>query len=308
MAVSLAQLQALVALADAGTFSGAARRLRMTQPAVTQHIANLSREYGVPLVDMVGRRAAFTDAGAYLAERSRTIVDAVNAIGIDMQDFEAAKSGTLRIGATLTIATYVLPELLARFTRERPGMQIDVRVGNTGAIAAMLRAHDLSLALIEGIVKDDAIATLAFAEDELVLVGDARGRHLGDRRQVRAPDLDGVAFVSREPGSGTRDLGYEALTRLGIQPRVVLEMPGSEGIVRAVEAGLGVAILSRIAAEDAQRRGSVRIRRIEDLTLRRSFFLAGARGRSLSPAQHAFAEMVLGSEKTAQYLEMLARR
>jgi DNA-binding transcriptional LysR family regulator len=308
MTVSLAQLQALVALADERTFSAAARRLRITQPAVTQHIGNLAREYGVALVDLAGRRAIFTDAGLYLADRARAIVEAAAALDTDMREFEAAQMGTLRIGATLTIATYVLPELVARFTRDRPSMHVDVRVGNTGAIAAMLRAHELSLALIEGIVSDEAIATLAFSDDELALIDDARGSHLQRRERVKAADLHGVPFVSREPGSGTRDLGYEALTRLGILPRVTLELPNAEGILRAVEAGLGIAILSRIAAQDALRRGSVRVARIADLPLRRSFFLAGTRGRTLSPAQLAFANMVLGKEKTSQYLEMIARR
>jgi DNA-binding transcriptional LysR family regulator len=308
MAASIAQLQALVALADARTFSGAARRLRITQPAVTQHVANLAREYGTPLVDIVGRRVIFTGAGAYLTERARAIVEAVAALKVEMQEFEAAKTGTLRIGATLTIATYVLPGLIARFMRERPFIQIDARVGNTAAIAQMLRSHDLSLALIEGIVADEAIATLPFSEDELVLVDSAQNGHVNDRERVRAEDLAGVPFVSREPGSGTRDLGYEALARLGVHPRIVLELPSSEGILRAVEAGLGVAILSRIAAEEAERRGSVRVMRIEDLQFKRSFFLAGTHGRTLSPAQHAFAEMVLGPRKIAQYLEMIARR
>lgn len=296
MAISLAQLQALTALAESGSFSGAARSLRITQPAVTQHVANLAREFGVPLVDVVGRRAVFTDAGTYLASRAREIVDAVSALETDMREFEAANSGTLRIGATLTIATYVLPEMIARFMRERPAVRVDVSVANTNAIAAMLRAHDLSLALIEGIVDDDAIATLPFAEDELVLVDDAAGSHVR-ADAVRATDLDGVPFVSREPGSGTRDLGYDALTRMGIHPRVVLELPSSEGILRAVEAGLGVGILSLIAAKDARRRGSVRVLRIADLALQRSFFIGGTRGRSLSPAQHAFAQMVLGDAK-----------
>src|SRR5579862_2596168 len=160
MAVSLAQLQALVTLAQDGSFSKAARSLHVTQPAVTQHVANLSAEIGVPLVDVVNRRPILTDAGTYLAERARAIVDAIAALGADMDEFKHARSGMLRIGATLTIGTYLLPSLLAEFMRERPHIRVDVRIANTNSIARMLQTHELGLALVEGIISDETIVTV----------------------------------------------------------------------------------------------------------------------------------------------------
>ncbi|HKU66527.1 MAG TPA: LysR family transcriptional regulator [Candidatus Baltobacteraceae bacterium] len=308
MAVSLAQLQALVALAQDRSFSKAARRLGVTQPAVTQHVANLAREMGVPLVDVVDRRAVLTDAGAYLAERARAIVDALAALGADMEEFKHARSGMLRIGATLTIGTYLLPALLGEFMRERAKVRVDVRIANTSGIAEMLRTNELGLALVEGIIADDAIVTLPFLEDELVLV--AAPGAFGGKRRVRAADLAQVPFVSREPGSGTRDLGYEALVRGGVNPPVALELPSGEAILRAVEARLGVAILSRFAVERDARAGAVRTLAIADLPLRRSLFVAAVRGRTLSPAQRAFARIALRSREGTDAFEaaLLQRR
>lgn len=308
MPVSFAQLQALAALAQDRSFSKAARRLHVTQPAVTQHISNLAREAGVQLVDVVKRRPVLTDAGNYLAERAHAIVDALAALETDMAEFRQAKSGMLRVGATLTIGTYLMPAMLASFWRERPHIRADVRIANTNAIAQLLRTHELGLALVEGIIADETIAIVPFAADELVLITGVSGP-LSHRRDVRSADLEHVAFISRESGSGTRDLGYEALLRCGVRPRVILELPSGEAILQAVEAGLGAAILSRFVVERAARAGSVKTIEITDLPLRRSLFIAAARGRTLSPLARAFARIVTGSnEGTAAFEAALLQR
>lgn len=309
MAASFAQLQALVTLAQERSFSKAAHRLRVTQPAVTQHIANLAREVGVQLVDVVNRRPVLTEAGLYLADRARTIVDALTALERDMAEFKHARSGTLRVGATLTIGTYVIPSLLASFLRERPQIRADVHIANTNRIAQSLRAHELGLALVEGIISDERIATLPFLEDELVLITGTAEGPLRDRRRVRAAELSPVPFISRESGSGTRDLGYEALLRTGVRPPIVLELPSGEAILRAVEAGLGAAILSRFTVEREARARTVKVLEITDLRMRRSLFIAAARGRTLSPLQRAFARIVIGSDEgTAAFEAALSNR
>lgn len=308
MPASLAQLQALVALAKDHSFSKAARRLGVTQPAVTQHLSNLARELDVHLVDVVNRRPVLTEAGAYLAERARTIVHALGTLSADMEEFKQARSGTLRLGATLTIGTYLMPSLLSRFWHDRPRIATHVRIENTAAIAQLLRSHELGLALVEGIISDDSVLTLPFLEDELVLVVPPDGA-LAQKGSIYAADLAQLPFVSREPGSGTRDLGYEALVRIGVRPQVALELPSVEAILRAVEAGLGAAILSRFAVEPAARAGAVHMLSIADLPLRRSLFIAAVRGRTLSPAQRAFAQIVIGSaEGTAAFEAALSQR
>lgn len=308
MSVSFAQLQALVALAQDRSFSKAARRLGVTQPAITQHVSNLGREVGVQLVDLVNRRPVLTDAGSYLAERAHTIVDAIATLDADMAEFKQAKSGTLRVGATLTIGTYLIPVMLASFWRQRPQIRADVRIANTNTIAQLLRTHELGLALVEGIIADEAIATVPFSEDELVLIT-GPGGPLSNRRKVRAAELEPVPFISRESGSGTRDLGYEALLRTGVRPPIILELPSGEAILRAVEAGLGAAILSRFTVERAARAGSVKTIDITDLPLRRSLFIAAARGRTLSPVARAFTRIVVGSDEgTAAFEAALSQR
>ncbi|HET6894551.1 MAG TPA: LysR family transcriptional regulator [Candidatus Baltobacteraceae bacterium] len=307
MAISFAQLQALAALAQEGSFSKAARRLGVTQPAVTQHVANLAREAGVALVDVRSRRPVLTDAGEFLAGRARSILEAAAALEADMREFREARSGTLRVGATLTIGTYLLPALLARYVRDRPRVHVDVQIANTTSIAQMLHERELGLALVEGIVDDAAIVAVPFMQDEMVLT--APPSLLQNKRRVRAEELRALPFVSREPGSGTRDLGYESLVRSGVRPRVVLELPSVEAILHAVQAGLGVAILSRFAVEPQARAGAVSMFAISGLPLARSLFIAAVRGRTLSPAQRAFARIVLASDEgTAAFEAALFER
>lgn len=296
MPASLAQLEALSALARMGSFSEAARLLRVTQPAVTQHIANLSRHYGVQLVDTIDRRPVLTEAGRFLAERGSSIIESLDALEREMQEYADARSGVLRIGATVTIGTYLLPAMLAKLRAERPAIRIEASIANTARIAHLIRTHEIGLALIEGAVEEDLIAT-PFREDELVLVVPAAGHPLSRKRRVAPEDLRGVPFVSRERGSGTRDLGYDALTRAGIAPPIVLELPSGEAILRAVEEGLGAAILSRLAVERELHRGRVRVVEVTGLRLHRPLYTVRAPGKTLSPAQRALLRIVLGTEQ-----------
>ena len=294
MPISLAQLEAFAALAECGSFGKTAERLGVTQPAVTQHVAKLGRHFNLKLVDVVRHRPLLTEAGRFLAERARSVVGGVALLESEMADFAHVRSGTLEIGATVTVGTYVLPGLIAEFRSVRPAASVRVQIANTAVINELVRRHTLGLGLIEGAPPDDLVTT-PFRDDELVLVVPARAHRLSRRRRVRASDLANEPFISREIGSGTRDLGYDTLQTRGIRPPVALELPSGEAILRAVEAGLGIAILSRLVVDRDARNGMVRVLAIDDLPLRRSFHLVRAADRTLSPAQAAFERLVLRS-------------
>lgn len=296
MRLSLAQLQALRAVRECGSYTGAAERLGVTQPAITQHLAKLGREFGVSIADMVGHRPVLTQAGEYLAVRAETILASVDALAREMQEFTAGRTGTLEVGATVTIGTYVMPALIAEYRRGGAALAVQVPVANTAAISQMIREQRLTLALVEGLA-GHGLVSVPFMRDELVCIVCAKADPLRGARQVRARDLAGVGFVSREPGSGTRDLGYEAIVRAGVRPPILLELPSGEAILRAVEAGLGAAILSRLVIARELERGSVRAVKIADVELQRSFSIVRAPHRTLSPAQRAFARIVLGGDE-----------
>lgn len=298
MGVTLVQLETFVRVATRGNYTRVAEEFHLTQPGVTQQVRALERAFGVRLVDMVGRRPVLTDAGAFLAERAREVLGGMAALEREMGEFAAVRAGELALGATLTIGAYVLPALLARFTQANPSVRVRVEVANTVAMAARLRDGALGLALVEGPLDGADLEIVPFRADTLMLVTPP-GHALAQQSPVDPRALDDVPMIWRERGSGTRALAEEALAARGVRPRSMLELPSGEGVARAVEAGMGVAILSALVVERAVHGGRLQMMDIAGVDLRRSFRLVRTRGRTLSPAGRAFAALTLPEKPPA---------
>ncbi len=291
MGFTLVQLETFARVAALGNFTRVAEEFHMTQPGVTQQVHALERHFGVRLIDIVGRRPVLTDAGQFLAERASGLLGNVAALEREMGEFAQARAGEIYLGATLTIGAYVLPGLLARFTTRHPAIVVQVAVANTAVMAERVRAGALALALVEGPLEGADLIIVTFQEDRLVLIAPP------DHPITRAPSVDpralsGMPFVWREQGSGTRALAEKALSAIGVTPRTAIELPTVEGIARAVEAGMGLAILSELVVERAVRAGRLVSIDIEGVDLRRTFRLVRLRGHTLSPAARAFATIV----------------
>jgi DNA-binding transcriptional LysR family regulator len=291
VSVTLVQLETFVRVAALGNFTRAAEELHMTQPGVTQQVRALERHFGVRLVDVVGRRPVLTDAGRFLADRAASLLRTMAALERELGEFAQARAGELHLGASLTIGAYVLPGLLARFAGRHPTVAVHVVLANTTTVAQQVRGGTLGLALVEGPLEGDDLLIAPFREDRLVLVAPP-GHALATSSPADPQALHGAPFVWREPGSGTRALAERALHAAGVTPRTVVELPSGEGIARAVEAGLGLAILSRLVVERAVREGRLVAMDIAGVDLRRTFRLVRLRGRTLSPAARAFATVV----------------
>lgn len=298
MSATLVQLETFVRVAALGNYSRVAEEFHLTQPGVTQQVRALERHYGVRLVDVVGRRPLLTEAGRFLAARAQELLGNVAAIEHEMTEFAQARGGRLQIGATLTIGSYVLPGMLARFASAYPAIQVSVETANTAAIAGQIESGELGLALVEGPLEDERFSIVPFQHDRLCLVVPSDHR-LAWQGPIAARELDGESFVWREQGSGTRALAEAALASVGVRPRAVLELHDGEGVARAVEAGLGVAILSTLVVERGLAAGRLVLVEVKDLDLRRTFRLVSMAGRTLSPAANAFAALVRTGYVTA---------
>ncbi len=292
MKPTLAQLEALRTVARCGSVTRAASALHVSQPAVSQQIAALQRALQLTLVETVRNRPRLTEAGHFVAERAESIAGATDALMREAAEYASGERGVLHVAATLTIGTYVLPELLAAFCVSRPQVRADVRIANTAAVASMVREGAVGIGLVEGVIEDDLVERERFAWDRLALIVPARAHRFSTVDEIDANELEAEPFVSRERGSGTRELGYEALRARGVEPHVTVELPGGEAIVRAVEAGLGVAIVSEIVAQRAVELGDVRFVVVRDVRMERAFEIIRLHGQSLSPLARAFAALV----------------
>jgi len=296
MKISLSQLETLCGVAERGSFSKAARALGISQPAVSQQLATLASALGLTLFSREDGRPALTEAGQMVVERARGLIADAEALLREAEGYAAARSGRLDFAATRTIGTHLVPKLLAGFLRDRPEVEPRVRIANTHEVARLVLRGESLFGLVEGAIEEPQLETRPFAHDHLRLIVPPQ-HPFASRSSVGAAELARERFVSREPGSGTRDHGYDALRAAGVEPPIALELPSGEGIVRAVEAGLGIAVLSELVVERAISLDRVVAVAIDDLALERDFFVLSRRDRPLAPLAQAFITSLLGEPK-----------
>lgn len=296
--LTLQQLQVFCVVAQHLNFTRAAEVLSLTQPAVTFHIRSLERQLHLRLFEVRGHKVYLTAAGELLLGQATGVLNAVSAIERSMREFAELQQGWLNLGTTNTIGNYVLPPILTRFHSSYPRIKLSLEIANTTArMERALLARELDLALVEGRIKSPEIEVIPFQRDEL-LVAAPVGHSFGARQEVEAERLVEEPFILREPDSGTRALTLETLGPLAERIKVVLEMDSAEAIKRAVQAGMGITIISRAIIQAEVERGEIVALRLAGRRMERDFSLAYLRERVQSPAARAFLAFVLGATAT----------
>jgi DNA-binding transcriptional LysR family regulator len=291
MALNLHHLRVFAAVAEQRGFSRAAAAQHISQPAVSKAVRQLERRIGVPLLERAGRASRLTAAGEQLAARARELFAVETAAEEELRALRGLEAGSLRVGASTTVATYLLPPILARFHDVHPAIALRVVSANTRAITRALLERRLDIALVEGPVEHPRVWAWRWRSDELVLIAPP-DHQLVSRRSVDVHALAAERFVVREPGSGTREVAERALAKSGVRPAVGLQLGSTEAVKQAVAAGLGLAIVSRYAAEDQLALGSVALVRLRGVELRRTLSELRLEGRKPSAPAAAFAEFM----------------
>jgi DNA-binding transcriptional LysR family regulator len=275
-------------------FRIAAEELLLTQSAVTQQIKALESELDVPLFDRGGGRVSLTPAGASLlpfAERLAALAEeAREAVAAAAGDH----AGRLALGASQTIGQYLLPKLIAGFLQENPNVQISVMGGNTQTILEALVEHRVQLCLIEGPAMRRDVQVEPFMEDHMVCVVPS-GHEWADE-QIDLQQLAQASMVTRELGSGSRRIVEQALQQAGVEVkklRIAMTFDSTEGLLSAVEAGLGIAFVSRWAVRNQLAMGTLKVARVRDLNLSRMFSLATVAGPEPAGVAGLFQRFVL---------------
>jgi DNA-binding transcriptional LysR family regulator len=275
-------------------FSRAAEELLLTQPAVTQQIKALEDEYGVSLFDRSGGRITLTPSGQVLlpyAEKIKEISDEAYAA---VARSAGKLGGQLALGASQTIGQYLLPNLVAGFLRENPRVSITAISGNTDTILEALVAHHIQLALIEGPAMRKDIHVEPFMEDQMVLVVPAS--HEWADHEIEIDSLRDAPLLMREFGSGSRRVVENALSQAGLKKKDLktrMELDSTEGLLSAVEAGLGVTFVSRWTVRNQLSLGTLKIARVRGLKLSRMFSIVYPAGPEPSGNSGAFRSFLL---------------
>ena len=262
------RLKVFRAVAEHLNFHKAAEQLFLTQPAVTLQIQALENDLGVRLFDRAGGKISLTAQGTILLGYANKVAQLVAEAERELDGGDGKVSGELPLGVSTTIAQYVLPRLLGAFLEEHPHVQFSLHSGNTSQIVQFLLKGKVSLGLIEGPSRERGVRTEPFMEDELVLI---------TPRSYESDQLSRAQFVQsnllmREHGSGTRHVIEKALERAGFKLKSfgkVMDLDSTEAIKSAVEAGLGVAFVSRWAISKELELGTLKLANVAGLRITR---------------------------------------
>ena len=244
--MNLNHLAIFQAVAEAGSIGGGAARLHISQPAVSKQLKDFEASLGLPLFDRLPKGVRLTAAGEQLLVYARRITATETAAEQALAEIRDLHAGKLAIGASTTIGNYLLPTLLAEYRRTRPGIEIVLEIANTELIQHKLLDNALDLGLTEGFVDSAELHAEVFAMDQIVVIT-APDHPLAKRTDLTLQQLCHEPCILREPGSGTRSVIEHMLTQRGLQHAAAMSLGSTEAIKRAVAAGAGISLVSRLA-------------------------------------------------------------
>jgi DNA-binding transcriptional LysR family regulator len=248
--LNLSEMQVFAVAAETENFSEAARRIHLSQPAVSQQIRSLENYFGVQLFTRSGRGVTLTDAGKILLPLARELLDLSHRTEETMRSLKARVAGHLTIGCTTTAGKYVLPIMAAAFSQHHPDVEMTIEMCNCASVVDPLLALDICLGISSTKIVHRDIECQPFFTDYVVLVVPA-DHPFAQRSSVQPAELLGQPFILREESSSTYLMLQEGLAEHGIrldQMNVVMVVGNAEAIEIAVEQGLGIAFISRLAA------------------------------------------------------------
>ena len=290
------QLAAFCAVVERRSFSQAAERLGVTQPAVSLQVRALERRLGTQLLDRSGRRVEPTEAGWHLyrgAQRMLALEDQLVADVTSSAHGELA--GDLVLGASTGPAAVVLPVVLAEFQRRHPDVRVFLSVSDTHTVVERVGARELELGIVGASRRYRGVRFEPFFSDEVILACPPDHPFAG--RTVSLDELRGAGVILMQEGAGVRQIVEDSLRRQGVRLRdldVRLELGLQESVRRAVEAGYGVTFISRTAVESDLAAGRLAEARVDGLDATREISLASATGRARTRVADAFVEFARG--------------
>lgn len=296
MSLSIPLLETFILVASLGSFGAAARRLGLTQPAISYQIKSLEQELGAPLIDRTRGKVVLTPAGRTAFRHATRIVANCETMLADIPRTTGEVAGRLLIGCSSISGNYLLPPLVTEFKKLHPDVSISLEINDSAEVVTKVKNEQVELAFTGNMSRDPKLFVRRFSDDALVLVVPPDHR-LAKQATVELSDLVNEQFVYRKVGSGTRRKLEQALVDQGISPEqinVVAEMSTNQAVLSAVQAGMGVAVVSEFAAESPARDGLVSVCSFTEPAITRKIFVMYRKSDSLSLAAESFLEFCLG--------------
>lgn len=297
MHLTLRQLQIFDAVVRQQSFTRAAEALHLTQPAVSMQMRQLEEQIGVPLFDLVGKQIHPTDAGRELHRHARLIDARMRDLVSSMEEFRGVQRGELDLTVAST-ANYFMPKLIAAFCARHANVQVRLQVSNQTQILETLSASNRDLAIMGQPPDDAELVARPFLDNPLVVIA-APNHPLAGRRNITLKRLEREGFISREPDSGTRKAAERHFSRYGREFRSAMEMSSNEAIKQAVEAGLGLGVMSMHTLELELTLRRLVILDVERFPIMRQWYVVHRKSKRLSAVAKAFHQFLIDDEARA---------
>lgn len=281
-------------VAELRHFTRASEALFISQPAVSKQVQQLEKALKQPLFTQIGQKVYLTEAGKLLYEYADRIFALATEAEFALEEMQRLERGRLSLGASTTIGTYLLPELLGRYKARYPGIDLVVEIANTEEIQSKLLAHRLEVGLVEGSVTHSELLESVWRRDVLVLIAAVPlERAAEEELTIHRFLAQQPPFILREQGSGTRSVLEKALAAQGVEPiRPIMELGSTEAIKRVVAAGLGVSFVSEHTIQMEVASGCLRQIPLRDFVVQRPLSIVRIKGKRLSKAAQSFLQLI----------------
>ena len=267
----------------------AAEKLHMTQPATSLAIREMEEYYHTKLFERSGRGIRVTSAGTRLYPSAARLLSLYDEMDAEMKNWDT--SGKLRIGSSISIGSCILPQLINRFSKKYPELELYVKVDSSDVIEQNILENHLDFALIEGSVHSEKLNSSVFLDDELVPVC-SRFHPLAGAEDIELDSLKKEHFLMREPNSGTRQLADSSFALKNFQIKPTWESTSTAALINAVSIGLGISILPKRMLEKQLRMHQIASFTIHDLDLKRHYSLIYHENKFVSPTMQEFFDML----------------
>jgi DNA-binding transcriptional LysR family regulator len=296
--IEVHELQIFLAAAEEENFSAAARKLHLSQPAISFQIQGLEQRLNIQLFQRMGKRIALTEAGRDLLPMARDMVNLSSRIEETMCLQQGVVKGHVLIGCSTSPGKYILPNLIGEFRKKYPQVLFSVEVLSRQGVEEKLLTKQVHIGVLSAESKHKELECWPLFNDDLVLIV-AANHPWAARGEIAPAELKDAEWILREGGAATRQLVTSTLGEHGLSAddlHVAMELGSVEAVEAAVEAGHGVSFVSRIAVGRWLQLGGIKTVNVRGLTVRRQIFLARNKLRTCTCAQLRFREFVESSE------------
>lgn len=290
--MNLNYLKVFFAVANAQSFSKAAKELHVSQPTISVQVKNLEQDLGVKLFQQIGKKIFLTDEGSTLHKYAKQIFHLHDEAEEAIKEYKGLTKGRLVIGASTTPGIYILPKILGQFRKKFPGIDTILEISNSQDIEQKIITNELELALCGGdVIANPNIQAKTITHDNLVVVV-SEEHPLANQKAINLNDILNETFIVREPGSSTRIALEHRLQQLGRKIKISMQFGSLEAIKQAVAANLGVSILSQFVIDQEVCAGQLHVVHIPELEIKRDIKVVFHKDKKLSAPTNAFLRLL----------------